>query len=119
MPYRRIIKHKLKVTIDVSANATTATSDSFPMNGILKGIAIVAPDLDGTNTYTVTLKDADDSITVFERASLTENTTTAIFLDSNNRPLELPLHGNMTVTITSSGTETADREFTIIIYYLS
>lgn len=97
--------------IDVSENNTTGVSSATELNGLLVGIHTTAPDLTSTNTYTVTIKDADGH-TIYNKAALAENTTTSAFIDANNHPLRLPLSGNHTVTIVSSGAEAADRTFT-------
>lgn len=100
------------LTLAYATNATTISASTGDLNGLLAGVEINAPDLDSTNTYTVTLTDAD-SFTIFTRATLAENTKTAIFTDANNHPLRLPLSGTHTITVVTSGAQTGDRTFTV------
>lgn len=110
----QIQRYKTTLTLDFSEDDNEIVSGNIPLNGILKGIIPTAPDLDGTQTYTITIKDADGNV-VYTKASLTENQASPQFVDANNRPLELPLSGNHTITITTSGAQTADRIFTVVL----
>lgn len=98
--------------IDQSADADQIITSAFELNGLLRGILITSPDLDDTDTFSITIKDAD-GYTIFTRASLAESTLHNIFTDTNNHPLQLPLTGNHTVTITASGDQAADRTFVV------
>lgn len=100
--------------IDQSEDADQIITSAFAVNGILKGILITSPDLDDTDTFTITLKDAG-GYTIFTRGTLAEGTLLGIFTDANNFPLELPLSGNHTITITTSGDQAADRTFVVIL----
>lgn len=113
-----IVAIKKSITIDYSANATTASVEASGVkNGLLKGIVVVAPNLASTHSYTFSITD-NYSSTVFSRASLVENTTTTIFTDSNNFPLDTPFAGPLTLKVVTSGDETADVTFTVIVYVL-
>lgn len=107
-----IAKRNFPLVLSYLDNATTIVSDATQMNGLLRGIQITAPDLDSTNTYSLTIKDAD-GYTIFTKASLVENTTTTVYVDTNNQPLQLPLQGAHTVTIVTSGAQTANRAFSV------
>lgn len=98
--------------IVVATDADQIITSAFSLNGLLRGLLITSPDLDDTDTFTVTLKDAD-GYTVFTRGSLAESTLLGIFTDSNDFPLETPLSGNHTLTITTSGDQAANRTFAV------
>jgi hypothetical protein len=102
------------VLIDVSEDADLGTTTEVAANGLLSGILVLASDLDDTDTYTLTLKD-QDGYTVFTRASLAESVRTAIYVDTNNHPLRLPLTGTYTIEVLASGDQAADRAFSVTL----
>ena len=110
----RIRRYKTTLILDFSADDNEIVSSAIPFNGVLKGIIPTAPDLESTNTYTITIKDADGN-TIYTKATLVENQATPIFIDANNEPLTLPLAGDHTITLTTSGAQTADRTFTVVL----
>ncbi|MFD4554415.1 hypothetical protein ACFWP5_08805 [Streptomyces sp. NPDC058469] len=105
---------RVKASLTILNTTTTIVSAAIPLNGLLRGIIVAAPDLSSTNTYAATVKDVD-GYTVYTKAALVKNTTTAAFIDANNQPLQLPLSGDHTITLTSSGTEGADRVFSVTL----
>lgn len=104
-----IQRYKTPITV---ANGGTTASVSTAFNGLLRGIQVNAPDLDSTNTYTLALTD-QDGYTTYSKASIAENSRYTAFVDANNQPLQLPLSGTYSVAITTSGTQTADRAFSV------
>jgi hypothetical protein len=98
--------------IDQSEDADEIVTDEFQLNGLLKGLLITSPDLDDTDTFTISLKDAD-GYTIFTRGTLAEGTVFNIYTDTNDHPLEIPLSGSHTITITASGDQAADRTFVV------
>lgn len=105
---------RYKTSLTILATGTTITGAAVQFNGLLRGIITIAPALSSTNTYTVTIKDADGYV-IYNKAALVANTTTPAFIDAANQPLQLPLSGAHTITITSSGTEGADRIFSVVL----
>jgi hypothetical protein len=107
------------LVIDVSDDADLIVSDALPegdrvLNGIIKGILVTAPDLDDTDTYTITIKDAD-GYTLFTKASLAEGVKTQVYVDANNHPLQIPVAGKITIEILASGDQAADRTFSVAL----
>ena len=100
--------------ITIAADDDEIVSSTFELNGILKGFEIDPPDLDDTDTFTITLKNAQGG-TVFTKASIPEIAPIGIYTDANNRPIEVPLHGNYTLTITASSAQAANRQFDVEI----
>lgn len=115
----KIKTYPVTMLIDVSADDSVATG-SLNVNGTLKGLVLVAPDMTGA-TYTFAITD-EHGATVFTRASITKNVTTTIWSDkyggnAEYSPLDTPLMGPLTLTLTSVGNEAADRSYSIYIYY--
>jgi hypothetical protein len=113
----RIIKTSKQLVLAYATNATTIT-DTIDINGLLRGISIVVPNLDSSDTVTLSLTDSDSG-TIYSKASIAESGTTTAYIDANNIPLELPLHGTVTIGIVTSGSQTANRTFKVNIYYES
>jgi len=111
-----ISTYSIPLTVDFSVNDTTIASAAQPIKGTFRGIHISAPNLDGTDTYSVTITDKHGA-TVYTAASLVRNTTTTAFTDANTFYFNQPLVGDLVVTIVTSGAQTADRTFTVTIYY--
>lgn len=104
-------------TATIPDTTATVTTPAVEHNGILRGILLDVPQLDGTTTVTFTLKDAD-GYTIFTQASIAENAKTAIFVDANNEPLQLPLSGNHTMTLLASNTQTTgDKDIPVVLLY--
>ena len=109
---RRI--QRFSATYTIASAAAEVVSGAISLNGLLNGILINSPNLDDTDTFTVTFKDADGNV-LFTRATLAESVRHAITTDSNDHPLRIPLAGNHTVTITASGNQAADRDFDVVL----
>lgn len=124
MPYN-IQRYKTTLTIDFSENDTTIVSGALPsdsgeslprtFNGLLRGILLNVPDLNGTTpTLTITIKDAD-GFTVYTKASIAENGLTSVFLDAQNNPLNIPLSGKHTITLVTSEAQTEDQDIDVVL----
>ena len=101
-------KYKIQrysTTLTIPAEGTSIVSSAIGLNGKLKGILLDVPALVGTTTITITIKDVG-SYTIFTKASIAENAKTTTFIDTNNFPLELPLSGNHTITLTATNAQT-------------
>lgn len=105
-----IKRYSASLVLAYQSNATTVVGDGVDFNGLLVGVVVIVPNLDSTNTATITIKDQDGT-TVYSKASLARSTTTTAFVDANNYPLQIPLSDSHTITITTSGSQTADRTF--------
>lgn len=99
-------------TVVIANGGTTANSADFPgfVNGLVRGIYINAPTITGA-TYTFAVTGPQTGQTLYSKASLTPNAKTNILIDANNYPLQIPVDGACTVTVTSAGTEGAARTF--------
>lgn len=104
----------LSLVLAFATDNDSIDSSAIALNGHLAGVIINAPVLESTHTFTVTVKDAD-GYTIFNRAGLAQSSQHGLFVDSNNHPLHLPLSGNHTVTITTSGAQTANRTFPVVL----
>jgi hypothetical protein len=116
--------YTVPLTIDQGSSSDSATL--VPVTGYLKGIAVTAGAMDGSDTYTVAITDKY-GITVFSRGSLAESSTTTIWADKYNELgttkvegalLNTPMSGPCTVTITASATQDdADVDYIVYIYF--
>ena len=107
-----ITKKTLSITIAETEAVATATTD---VNGRLRAVLVDAADLDDTDTYTVAIT-SPEGFTVFTQGSLVKDAKSQIFADANDFPLDLPLEGESTVTITASGAQSVESAF--IVYLL-
>ena len=109
-----IQRYTLPLILLFATNNTTIASSAIEFNGLLRGLLITAPDLEGVTTFTITITDADGFV-VYSKAALAESTSHAIFDDPDLTDfiLERPLSGDHTITIVTSGVQTADRTFAV------
>jgi len=105
---RNIQRIKKTLVLDFSADDNQIISDAFDINGILRRVVFVVPELTSTNTATLTLKDVDGN-TVYTDATVAENTTA-------NETTDLAVSGDHTLTVDTSGAQDADRTFTVVLY---
>lgn len=105
---------RYKASLTILNTTASIVGAAVALNGRLLGVITTAPALTSSNTYTVAVKDADGN-TIYSKASLAANAVTTAFIDANNQPLRLPLSGAHTITLTSSGTEGADRAFSVVL----
>lgn len=110
----RIQRIPVTISLAYATDDNDAVSSAVTLNGKLLGLIPVAPNLDSTNTYSVTLKDVD-GYTIYTKASLAESVATPLFVDANNYALNVPVSGSHTIAIQTSGAQTADRTFTVIL----
>ncbi len=99
----------------VASDDDEIISGDINLNGLLRRVIIVTPDLDDTDTVTLRIMDAD-GYTVFVRATIAESVTTIFEADSNNHPIRAPVSGVNTITIKASGAQAANRTFTVVLY---
>lgn len=111
---RRITRKYYAAPI-VHANSTTiATVTTGVLNGILRGVAVDCPNLDGTTTLTVTLSDADGN-TLWTKAAIAENAKTSFVYDTaaTPAPLQVPVAGPLTITCTASNAQSTDQNINV------
>lgn len=113
----RVQRYTTQVTIPADQDTEDSpivgsNGNNNQLNGILKGITVVAPALTGTAFTLYILGQRGE--TLFSKASLVEADTNYFDKDSNNRPLEIPLalQGVAPVRIKSTGTPDATGEIT-------
>lgn len=100
-------------SMTIVSGQTTINATGLSINGLVRSITIVAPDMTGA-TFSIFVKDANTiGHTLFTKATLAKNTTHVILLDASNNPLQIPLTGLSALTITSIGAEGADRTFSV------
>lgn len=104
---------RYKISLTILSGTTNIVSSALPLNGLLRGISVSAPAMTGAS-YTAAVKDAD-GFTVYSKSGITPNALTSAYIDANNQPLQLPLSGGHTITLTSAGTEAADRAFSVAL----
>lgn len=120
---------KLKTTtvpLSLAIGQTAVSATLIPVNGYLKGISVLAGDMDSSDTYTVAITDYVGA-TVFSRASLAEAVRTTIWADKYNELgttkvegelLNTPLAGPVTITITASQQNDSQVvAYAVTIYY--
>lgn len=102
----RIQRFKTSVIIPVN-NDTENSAVVEQLNGVLKGITLVAPALTGT-AYTLSILGQRGEV-LFTKAALVEAVNTYIGIDANNHPLSIPLSlmGVAPVRIKSTGSPDA------------
>lgn len=93
-------------TVTILADGTTQADPTSYVNGRIVGILANVPALVGTTTLTLAITDAD-GYTVFSKASIAEGAKYAAFIDANNQPLQLPVAGILTLTVTASNAQTS------------
>ncbi len=94
-------------TVTIAADGTTKSDPTtISLNGRIRGVGAVVPALVGTTTLTLTLTDAA-GITIYTKASIAEGAAFGAYIDANNYPLQIPVAGIVTITVTASNTQTA------------
>lgn len=101
---------KLSMTLDYSEDNQNI-SENIKLNGTPDMIVFGVPDLENTNSATLIFLNAD-SVELYNSGEKAEDTTHKI-----TSGVDVPLCGTITVKITTSGAQTADRDFTVTIYY--
>jgi hypothetical protein len=83
-------------------------------NGIVRGIVLVVPNLEGSDTASISLID-DAGVVVYTKTGLAESTTHQLYTYDANNVLQFPLSGNYKISIGTSGAQTANRAFTVAL----
>lgn len=99
------------VILDTTALIAITTAS---LNGKIKGIMANVPALTAANTLTLAITDVD-GFTVFSKAAIVNNALFQAFVDANNQPLELPVAGVLTITLTASGNQTGAKTIPIVL----
>lgn len=104
-------------TVTILAEGTTETDTSTrELNGLIRGIGAVVPSLVGTTTLTLTLKDAS-GITLWTKSSIAEGAAFGEYIDANNFPLQIPVSGFVSITVTASNAQTgAAAPIPVVLY---
>lgn len=108
---------KFKTTVSIANGQTVGQSTGNALNGVLRGIIVKAPQLDGSVTLTLDIIDEDGSVTMFSRASIAENQNSVILHDAQTAPnaLVVPLSGVYTIQVTASGAQSGDNDSVPIV----
>lgn len=107
---------RYQTSITIADSQTVGSTTGASLNGILRGVLLDVPNLDGTVTVTLDILDVDSQV-LYTKASIAENQKTAIFQDAATNPLAIPLSGAHTIRVTASGTQTGGND-TIIVTLL-
>lgn len=89
----------------IAADGTTSDTTTDSLNGLIKGIIANVPQLVGTTTLTLTIKDAD-GVQLFSKASIAENAKTGFYEGSADLAVAIPVCGALTLTVTASNAQT-------------
>lgn len=99
----RIQRYQTQVVLPIN-NDKEDSANVDQLNGVLKGITVVAPDLTGSS-FTLSILGQRGEV-LFSKASLAKAATTYIGVDANNNPLEIPMSimGEQVVRVKVAGT---------------
>jgi hypothetical protein len=111
----KIATYKQTLTLLFETNATTITGTTDKLNGIIREVVVYSPALEGGHTYTLSI--LDGTYTLLTLAGIAQNTNTAIHTQGTDQNLELPVNGELNLSIVTSGDETANIAFVVKIYY--
>jgi len=117
----------LTLLIDVSENDTVGAVSFYGMRGYLQKVQITAPAMEGADTYTIALAD-EHAETMFSKAALAEGDVSTIPVAGDVAATQLwftnaiffqtdPTAAAGTVTITASQAQSADRSFTVKLWF--
>lgn len=108
MSFKRPIQRLQKTLVLLFAtDDNQIISPAFELNGRIRRVVFTLPNLDGTDTGTVTILDADGQ-TVYTKATVAEST-------SSNETTDLAVAGLHTIQIDTSGAQTANKTFYVTI----
>jgi hypothetical protein len=91
-------------SVTVADGQTVGTINTDSLNGLIRGIIANVPQLTGTTTITLAITDQDGA-TVYSKASIAENAKTGAYIDANNYPLQIPVSGVLTFTVTQTNAQ--------------
>ena len=105
---------KFTTSVIVPINHDTGEAAVASLNGILKGITLVAPALTGSSYILTVLGQRGE--TLFTKSSIVEAVNTYIGIDANNHPINIPLSLDLAspIRIKSTGTPDATGELTLV-----
>lgn len=95
---------RYKKSVVVADGQTVGTIDTANLNGLIRGIIANVPQLTGTTTITLTVTD-EDGQTVFTKSAIAENAKSSYYIDANNFPLQIPVCGVLTLTVTQTNAQ--------------
>jgi len=106
-------------TIVVATDADQIIQSLGDLNGILRGIIVVVPDLKATGTLDVDLKDADGNV-LFTKSNLAESATYAYYDDlasdaATYLPMGIPLAGVHSLTLTTDVAQDVDTDIDYVL----
>lgn len=91
-------------SVVVADGQTVGTIDTGSINGLIRGITANVPQLTGATTITLAITDANGA-TVYSKAAIAENAVFSAYLDANNFPLQIPINGVLTLTVTQTNAQ--------------
>jgi hypothetical protein len=104
------------ITLTHTVDADDASVATDPINGIIRKYVLVVPALDGADTVTFYIKDAD-GYTLYSVALLAGATTHVVNTWGTDKNLAVPVNGAVTFAVKTSGNQSATRTFTLKAYY--
>ena len=96
------------VTIPINNDTEDGAVLTRPLNGILRGYTVVAPNLTGTS-FIISILGQRGQV-VYTKSSVVEDATTTVLIEANNHPLNVPIsndEGVSVLRIKSTGTPDA------------
>jgi len=110
------------VPVTISRNDTSVTASNVSASGHLVGVSVTAGAMEDSSTYTIAIKDRY-GMTVYSKSSLLPSNTTTNWADLYGgstavHPLDIPMVGPVSVTITASTTQGhMSVAYTAYLYY--
>ena len=111
----KIHKRSVLITLAYATDSYNA-SGTVKINGILKGVSLVVPNLNSSNTVKASILDEQGG-TIWTKSTIADSATTSVYVDSNSYYFSQPLHGTVTLALVTSGGQTADRSFVFHVYF--
>jgi hypothetical protein len=111
------VSHRIKrvrQSIDIADGQTIGQGTDVTLNGLVRGIMLNVPQLDGVSTVTFDLIDSDN-FTVYTKSSISENAKTTVFSDTNNESLVVPVSGDYTLQVTASNTQSGNNDSVTVV----
>lgn len=97
----------------VADTQTVGTANTASLNGKIRGIVANVPQLTGVTTITLAITDQDGA-TVYSKAAIAENAVTGFYIDANNYPLQIPVAGVLTLTVTQTNAQSGSAATTVV-----
>jgi len=101
-----------KITLEPTRVTADAPSENVDINGIIRGIVVVAPALTAGSCGVVVKGQRGEQL--FTKSSITKAATTAILIDANNHPLSIPIsiNGVSPIRVTTPDTTESEADLT-------